>query len=126
MNLKWISTERKKSIRRIFPEWWPKRQEIIECEINYSQVIRFLKTGKLQFNFLEKVSARENERKEGRKGNLIRMYTCWINLKATASMWRGNLIWKKKLTTPKWNWVSDSWPRKWERTQLWIILVNHS
>ena len=39
-----------------------KDQEIVECEIEYSQVIRFMKTSKLEkINFLEKVN--ETERK---------------------------------------------------------------
>ena len=31
------------------------REEIAECEIDNTQVIRFLKASKLEFNFLEKV-----------------------------------------------------------------------
>ena len=40
--------ERKESVRRIFPDWWPKRPRNCWCEINYSKVIRFLKTSKLE------------------------------------------------------------------------------
>ena len=37
-------------------------QEIVGCEINDTQAIRFLKATKLEFNFLEKVSESERER----------------------------------------------------------------
>ena len=36
------------------------REQIVECEINNTQVIKFLKVSKLEFNFLEKV--RESDR----------------------------------------------------------------
>ena len=57
--------ERKKERKRLgefLQIYDQKDQEIVECEIEYSQVIRFMKTSKLEkINFLEKVN--ETERK---------------------------------------------------------------